>query len=81
MHVDLTCIAQLSIVGIVQAESSCISNIPRQLIGKKNLISMHMYFASAVLTTLFQWSLTVSMSAVGTDNSQSYWIRFPPAVM
>ena len=42
---------------------------------------MHMYFASAVLTTLFQWSLAVSMLAVGTNNSQSYWIRFPPAVM
>ncbi len=42
---------------------------------------MHMYFASAVLTTLFQCKLAVSMLAVYTNNSQSHWIRFLTAVM
>jgi hypothetical protein len=40
-----------------------------------------MYFISAALTTLIQWSLAVSMSALGTNNSQLHWIRFPLAVM
>ena len=45
-------------------------------------MSMHMYLAIAVLTTLFQWSFAVSSPAVGTDNSLLQWIKFlwPSAV-
>ncbi len=38
---------------------------------------MHMYFASAVLTTLFQWSLAVSMLAVGTKHHSCIGLDYP----
>ncbi len=41
MRVDLTRIAPLYILGIVQAESSCIRNIPRHLTGKNFYINAH----------------------------------------
>ena len=40
-----------------------------------------MYLASSLLVTLFQWSFTVVISAVLTDNSSSHWIKFLPAVI
>ncbi len=64
---------------IEQGGSSYIWSIWILPSGKK--MSMHMYFANAVLTTLFQRSFAVTRSAVGTNNSSSYSIKFPPAVM
>ena len=80
MHVSSGRIGRQSMVGNKQGGLSCTRSTPILPSGKSFFISMHMYLAMAVLTTLFQWSFAVSSPAVGSDNSSLHWIKFPPAV-
>ncbi len=75
------CIDQLSTLGITTVECTCTWSIQVMSWGKSFFMLRHMYFAPFVLTTLFQHSFAVSMSAVRTDTSPLCVIKLPPATM